>query len=305
MTIYRKTKNLSDITRARIKSLGNQAGRALAGGQSEDANPLLNPMDCERSWTNAHNASITLGKDRPGTLVSGFGGKGDTHCGSIDIVAGRLAHRARTVNSEGEQIYVDPNFTVDAARVYISQKTDVDDNFRLAKGSQPYAKIRSAVAIKADGVRLIAREGIKLVTGIDKIHSQGEDINNRSYGIDLIANNDDSDLQPLVKGKNLQNCLWRVFHHIDSLAGIIDMFLHSQMEFNASVMAHTHVSAFFGIPVSTSPGVMVAGVPTTINQFARCKIGLVAHYKNTAMVRANYLYASSHHWINSYYNHTN
>lgn len=305
MTVYRKTKNLTHLSQHRMKRLGRQAGIAACGGQGEDANPLLNPMDCEREITNSHNASIVLGKDRPGGLCSGFGGRGDTHCGSIDLVAGRMAWRARSHNDEGEKIYVDPNFTVDAARVYISQKTDVDHNFRLAKGSQPYANTRSAVAIKADGVRLIAREGIKLVTGVDKVNSQGTETRIRHYGIDLIAGNDDSDLQPMVKGRNLSRCLYRVWHHIDALAGIVDMFLHSQMQFNASVMSHTHWTAFFGTPVSTSPGVMISGVPTTINQFARVKIGLVAHYKNTAMARANYLYASSTNWINSYYNQTN
>ena len=50
---------------------------------------------------------------------------------------------------------------------------------------------RSGIALKADGVRLIGREGIKLVTGVDSINSQGGTIE-YAKGIDLIAGNDDS-----------------------------------------------------------------------------------------------------------------
>lgn len=52
-------------------------------------------------------------------------GKGIHKHGSIDIVAGRMASKPK------EDVFVDPNFGVDAARINISQKTDVDKNFSL------------------------------------------------------------------------------------------------------------------------------------------------------------------------------
>jgi len=220
-------------------------------------------------------------------------------------VVGRLAHRAKTVNSEGDQIYVDPNFKVDAARIYLSQKTDVDRNFHLAQGMQPYADYRSAVAIKADGVRIIAREGIKLVTGADKLNSQGCEINNRSYGIDLIANNDDTDMQPLVKGYNMVTCVERIYHHIDKLAGIIDMLLHAQMAFNSAVMSHSHVTAFFGVPTAIAASPALQGITTMIDHFGRVETGLLAHYKNTGAARINACRAGTPTSIVSYYNYTN
>ena len=54
--------------------------------------------------------------------------------------------------------------------------------------------------------RIIGREGIKLITKTDNQNSQGGDVRS-ILGIDLIAGNDDSDLQPMVKGDNLKNCL--------------------------------------------------------------------------------------------------
>ena len=84
------------------------------------------------------------------------------------------------------------NFGADAARIYISQLTNVDTNFGISEGKTGLLKARSAVAIKADGVRIVAREGIKLVTQTDVVNSQGglSPIND-IYGIDLIAMNDE------------------------------------------------------------------------------------------------------------------
>lgn len=308
MAEYKKTKvlkNLSKIARKAASSAGSSSRGGVAGGQNYDANPRLNSTLSEKEIGNAHNASIVFGKDRPGSRLSGFGGIGDTHCAAIDIVAGRMAHRARTTDEDDNQIYVDPNFTVDAARIYLSQKTNVDRNFRLAQGSQPYGDVRSAIAIKADGVRVIAREGVKIVTGVDRVNSQGSEISNRAYGIDLIANNDDSGLQPMVKGDNLVQLFLALFEHVDKLAGVVNSFLHTQMTFNASAMAHTHMTAFFGTPVSTSPGLMTVGTTTAIDQFARVEGGLLAHRINGSFMRLNYLTAGSKKYINSFYNHVN
>lgn len=96
---------------------------------------------------------------------------------------------------------VDPSFRLDAARVYISQKTDVDRDFELPKGKLPFATTRSAVALKADGVRLIAREGIKLVAGHDRVNSQGGDITRSGFGINLIGGGNDKDMQPIPKAQ--------------------------------------------------------------------------------------------------------
>ena len=53
--------------------------------------------------------------------MTGYGGRGDTHCASIDLVAGRLSYLSRSENDNGDKIFADPNFKIDAARIYISQ----------------------------------------------------------------------------------------------------------------------------------------------------------------------------------------
>ena len=81
------------------------------------------------------NAGIVLGLDRPNNILSGFGGNKDTHCAAVDIVAGRLGFRARKRDDNNKLLQVDPNFKLDAARVYLSQKSDPDSYFGLAAGT--------------------------------------------------------------------------------------------------------------------------------------------------------------------------
>ena len=62
------------------------------------------------------NAGIVIGKDRENTIFSGFGGKASNgRCAAIDIVAGHQAFLA-----EASPLPVNPDFKLDAARIYIS-----------------------------------------------------------------------------------------------------------------------------------------------------------------------------------------
>jgi len=106
------------------------------------------------------NAYVTLGKDRPSGKGSGLGGQGATGANAIDIVVGRLSS---ALSPDGT--YVDNAFSADAARVYISQLTNIDFNFGIDPGKSGYMEGRSGIGIKADGVRVIGREGVKIVTG--------------------------------------------------------------------------------------------------------------------------------------------
>ena len=229
----------------------NFFGMFSSGRRHFDA-PSFLATGAERCISNG-NAEIVLGLDRPGNKFSGFGGKGNTHCAAIDIVAGRMGSYATSKTSKGENVLVNPNFTIDAARVYISQKSNVDGNFKLAAGrvgNTSQEDPRSTVALKADTVRLIARENIKLITRTDKRNSQGGETDNTykgQYGIDLIAMNDDADMQPLVKGDNLVECLSSIVDAIASLRTIFENQTTYTREMFTQIMTHTHPSPFYGI----------------------------------------------------------
>ena len=107
-------------------------------------------------------------------------------------------------------------YLMDAARIYISQKTDIDDYFgltdiKMASPSTKEEKIKggagfkinldvkpsSAIILKADKLRMHARRDIKIIAGGDidsngaatKIDSNGNVIKTTGGGVHLIAGN--------------------------------------------------------------------------------------------------------------------
>jgi len=310
MTVSKKAIDLTGIDPASQRYLSGISSdsavfnKGIGGDKLKEPVPTYLSTPCENVVANENNASIVLGRDRPASRLSGYGGKGDTQAGSIDIVCGRMGSSPREVDNMGKPLYVDPNFKLDSARIYLSQKTDIDQNFDLAAGTVGNSKTKSGIAIKADGVRIIAREGIKLITRSDRRNSLGAEVKS-IVGIDLIAGNDDSDLQPIPKGANLIDGLKSLTNHVDKLNGIVDAFLTSQMEFNEAVTHHTHNSPFFALPTTPSVILIPSGIKTMISQLTQAKVSLMSHKANLATFQFNYLEPSSRKFINSRYNHTN
>lgn len=246
-----------------------------------------------------NNASIILGRDRTGDVSGGFGKH--FNAGAIDIVVGRLSPKCPPrFNKSSGPIYTDPLFKaaidprvkeiktlntnykeavepviMDAARIYISQKTRVDDAFGIIPTTNgPLMGMnnpRSAVAIQADHVRMISREGIKIVTmGAgssypQNISSQGNKII-KTYGIDLIAGNG-KDAQgksitqePLVKGHAMMRMVDEMITMVDNLTGVVATFLAQQNVINIAMLAEFGASGA-GIvimdPVSRTTGTIV------------------------------------------------
>jgi hypothetical protein len=213
-----------------------------------------------------------------------------------------MGNEARSEDSQGNKVFVDPHFTKDAARIYISQKTDIDKNFNLAKGAVGMSETRSGIAIKADGVRIVAREGIKLVTQVDKLNSLGGKVL-ATKGIDLIAGNDDSDLQPLVKGQNLLELLRYMVDDIKKLTGMVNSLTTASLKMNAVLAAHTHIGATGPVAPSIELGIAVAAdsVGKTIVDFQ----SQVSSTINSITGEMDYLKAGGNKFIISKYNNTN
>tara|TARA_R100000008_G_scaffold36196_1_gene20640 strand:- start:1823 stop:2746 length:924 start_codon:yes stop_codon:yes gene_type:complete len=267
----KKAVNLSGLNAQQTKALSripaNQRGSTNEGTFGEprpEAVPNYIQTESEHVISNKNNSWIVLGRDRPRGIASGYGGRGDTGAASIDLCVGRMS--ANPISDA----YVDPNFRTDAARIYISQKTDVDENFNLTEGTLGMSETKSAVAIKADGVRIIAREGIKLVTTTDSLNSQGGRV--KSLGnIDLIAGNNTEFLEPAVKGKQLANMLRKLLQQVSDLTENMNGFLTSQMAFNSAMGSHIHpVAGAFVAPLTgPSPTAIAAATTATFNQGTR------------------------------------
>ena len=211
-----------------------------------------------------NNTYIVFGRDRPGAKSSGYGGLGASHAGAISIVAGRMGQSAADLGAQGTRLYADPDHKTDAAFIYMSQKTDIDKNLQIKPETAPPAndigfiaasgwdqsEAKSGIVLKADNVRMIARQKIKLVTGTDNKLSTGAD-SSAVYGVDLIAGNDPSDSQPIVKGENLRKCLIELREQISLLNGALAAFVGYQLEFNVAALNHYHLMPGPGhMPVS-------------------------------------------------------
>ena len=323
MTIYKKAVSIGGKTpntpdKAKQDREKRMPGEMALEFQGIAGDPLDEPVSSyiqtpsEKIYKGSNNTWLVFGRDRPKSRLSGYGGLGDTQAGSIDIVVGRLGVDSKSFTQDGERVWVDPDVKKDAARIYISQKTDIDENFGLVAGEVGQAKAKSGIAIKADGIRLVAREGIKLVTRTDRKNSQGADIR-AAVGIDLIATNDDKDLQPLVKGQNLIEALQKLATHVDKLNGIVDSLLMYQIAFNEALTHHTHfgpgkiISPFGpGFYWETTPSLPVVstGIKTMTDHLSQTKKSLMTHKANLSLFKFSYLSPAGGKYINSRYNNT-
>ena len=279
-------------------------GKGVANSRTTEPIPRFAVSDCELVLEAGTNASIVIGKDRPGSKLSGYGGRGDSGAGTLDLVAGRMSHNPARVNANNEDISANPDFKIDASRIYISQKTDIDDNFDLADGKIGKSMARAGIALKSDAIRIIGREGIKLVTATDVKNSTGEKVISIA-GIDLIAGNDDEILQPLVLGNNINESLNKLTDFVDKLAGIVSSAITYQMKFNQKTMSHTHITAFFGTPTAPSEALIPAGIEVMKNHGTKTIAGIVKFRTNLTFHKQTYYAVSGAKYINSSFNNTN
>jgi len=267
----------------------------MAGGNSPEGFPEPIRSDSETILKGTSNANIVFGKDRVSHMGSGYGGLGHTGAASVDIVVGRPGNSDEFVN---------PSFEKDAARIYISQKTDVDSNFGISEGGMGSSNERSAIAVKADAVRMIGREGVKIVSGGDTENSRGGKIETFS-GVEIIANNDDTDLQPIPKGDNLRFAINELVDLLYDLSGLLNAFATQQDAFNAATMTHFHISPFFGIPTAPSETLISQGTQTLQNHFQDVTAGLLSFSKNLALYKDTYIVSHGQLFINSKHNKVN
>lgn len=265
--------------------------------------PYYRKAPCEEIAVNGqNNCQIITGRDRPHSLESGYGGRGDTRAGCMDIVVGRYIPPEGIEDEKGDRSYVNPNLEKDAARIYISQRTDIDQNFNIASGGVGKPQGRSGIAIKADGVRIIGREGIKLVTKTEDRNSLNGRIS-KIKGIDLIAGNRSSGLQPMAKGSNLLKYLKTIHDDMVSIVGMINSLATKQIVLDATLASHVHLTAT-GV---TLPSLELAVAATTdaIQITAQDIQSHTLQLINSQATKSDYLKSNGSKYILSHYNKTN
>jgi len=249
-------------------------------------------------------AYIVLGTDRPSHLGTGGGASGYSNADAIDIVVGRGQNlKSSKVPKTGfgdvggtedyygdgppEGFIVGPMFTADAARIYVSSRTNIDHNFGIAtsprdahRGSNAHPV--SGIGIKADRVRMIARDNIKIVTGQNQGFTGGKELNSlggnstQAGTISLIGGNyTDSEiklaglfqpdgviqsipyLQPAIKGDNLTQCLEALFTYIDKIEGAVFNMALSDMGLRHSFIADPLMSPVSKVEIIRGTGMNI------------------------------------------------
>jgi hypothetical protein len=266
-----------------------------------------------------NGAFVVLGTDRPTSEASGYGAKGSSRAASIDLVVGRMSS-ARGGKGVKDGTFVDNNFAADAARIYISQQTDIDTNFGIVEGSVGNPRARSAVGIKADGVRIFGREGIKIVTGKGnawrgfalkgETNSLGGKISQPAPGIELIAGNNVEPrevrgfsgrketietLQPVAMGYNTRDSLRELSDVLDDILGAIINFALIQTAINTQTATAFASSAVFP-PHGAAAGAIgtsnAVGLPSQVlNPLYQARLTKTYDWE------LNYLYPFSYKWI--------
>lgn len=254
----KKLFNLSNITDQYTQQQVENGVTSFFCANVEEKTPEFNKAPCEVKFQGNHNAFIILGRDRNSTWTSGNGGKGALQCGMIDLVAGRgqliMEHNKKNNNPPLEGIeMVGPMFHSDAARIYISQKCDVDRYFGLKPSGGPTDVEKSAVAMKADQLRIIGREKVRIYAGrgnfagfdasIGETNCKGERL--KGQVIELQVGN--QDLHPMVLGNKLTEYLKRKNKTQRKIFSMLNML-------------NTNLLVLNGI-VSVLPGAAIATTP--------------------------------------------
>jgi len=326
----------------------------------EEPNPEYFTRPGEKIIQGMNNTAIVLGRDRAPTNRQVFSknieernynsGYSDYMCaGAIDIVVGRGSPFPITRTSNFGDLIFAPSFNterppelqglqleagehpgliMDAARIYISQMTNIDENFNITKDLSPteetYAddsasnqtsqKVvpTSAIMLKADKLRMHARQDIKIVTGGPKeTYNSLGNIIKQNNGIHLIAQNG-KDIngyplpqQPMVLGDNLVVALEEFAGIMEDLVGALDAMTSAQMNFNGIVANNFDLLPIPGGATVPNPFKMLAGIVTQLELLIKTRFGCLFQNINLFRQRTSYLNDSGDAFILSRHNTVN
>ena len=261
--------------------------------------PSYNAAKSTKGMT--HNDSsimfLQAAEQGPGTGAGALGGRAS----SIDLKCGRVSSITNT--AKNPDIFVNDSFLHDAARIYISQDTSLDKACKISEADNPKFENRSGIALIADNIAIKGRLGVKITTSPNGESNSKSGKISSGTGIELIANNDVSDVQPIVKGNNLISAINTINKRMNKLTGMIMDIAADNATLRLSLAVHTHPLLFpLALP---SPELSVAcGISIAKNM----KIGVIDGLSQKANLwfdDFNYTYSVGGEYINSDFNRTN
>ena len=265
------------MTLEELLEMGNLNGAMCTEVPHEkEDNPTRFQAEAEKIVSrNNSNSYLVFGKDRMGDVMSGFGGKGFPNSNSIDLVVGMGQTTNRKILTKND--VVDPNPFVVSARLYLSQRADLDGSFGISEGEvYPLDSSQgvSAAVLKADSVLVLGRRNVKIKAG--QSHGEGfttfgekDSLGTRlpDARIDLIA---DAPLEPMVRGDKLVECIKGIYGQINDNRLLIAELITQFLKLRVALMTHIHP---LSIPFATFPspdliGHSVDEIPKDIEKLA-------------------------------------
>ena len=283
---FNKSIKLTNITNEKTKEMVKKGVGLMFCSSVPENTPKFDKAPCETVLNGQYNSFVVLGKDRNASWASGNGGKGMAQCGMIDLVAGRgqliIADNEKNNKDPLDRVgFVGPMFHSDAARIYITQKAeDIDQYFGLKPSGGPHAINKSAVAAKADQVRLIGREKVRIYCGRGKFDGfetgigETNSLGGRLQGQVIELQVGDQELHPMVLGNKL----------VDYLKG--------QQEVNRKVYKQLLEMNIHLTTINAALSVITFGAPPYLNQLRESMLNIkedVGFSLNSILKTINYL----------------
>lgn len=248
---------------------------------NKESLPVFAPVgSCERvisrktSETGDHSgARIVLTRDNHGHRATGLGGAGATKCEAIDMVAGSLSS-AKEIKTGKTQSRA--NFAEDGARIYLTERGDVNAYFATAKsdsaGVSASSKMKSGIGIKSDHTLVIGRERVRILAGVSK-YDGGERLatgNQPVKPIIEIGSTSSERHHKAVLGDNLVKYLKEVNETMSALNQKITSLEIDLLRYKFAMAKHVHAGVGQGVIVtfpdfSSAVPAFLESVPDTLN----------------------------------------
>ena len=236
---------------------------------NNESMPVFAPLGaCEKiisrktSLTGDHSgARIVLTRDNHGHRATGVGGAGGTKCEAIDIVAGSLTS-AKEIKRDDTQSRA--NFAEDGARLYLTERGDVNAYFATAKsdtaGVYTSSKLKSGAGLKSDHTLVIGRERVRILAGESK-YDGGERLATGGSPIKPVIEIGATSAEKhhrAVLGENLVEYLNKMNETMTDLNKKIADLELNLLNYKFSMAIHQHQGVGVGAIV-TFPDVITAG----------------------------------------------
>jgi len=262
-----------------IANMSRKTGLFLT--DNNESLPVFAPVGgCEKIFSRKESESgdksgarIVLTRDNFGHRATGLGGAGATKCEAIDIVAGSLSCSKELKNGKTQSR---ANFAEDGARIYLTERGDINAYFATAKsdsaGVSASSKMKSGIGIKSDHTLVIGRERVRILAGVSK-YDGGERLvtgNQPTKPIIEIGATSSERHHKAVLGDNLVKYLKEVNDTISDLNQKIASIEIDLLRYKFAMAKHVHPGVGQGVVItfpdfSSAVPAFLDSVPDTLN----------------------------------------